>query len=178
MTTSPTLIVAYVDDQGRYSYVADAAARMASTATARLIFYAPGVSGGRRAGQQAGAHHPGYLELEDLSEAGLGQLASEVRQARDSGVQAFAWVPESDDVTELAEYAAQQGADMIMLPAEKGEAGFLERLFGHSFQENLEQAGRQVALVGEDGSIDYPQHEEAHQEGAESTEAARKDARQ
>lgn len=176
MTTSPTLIVAYVDDEGRYGYVADAASQMASTSTARLIFYAPGAGTGRT-GEKLGTSHPGYFELEDLSEAGLGHLETQVRQARDVGVQAFAWVPDSDGATELADYAARQGADLIMLPAEKGRGGFLTSLFSHSFEQDLEEKGREVALVDEDGSIEYPQHEEAHDEGAESTRAAARDAR-
>jgi hypothetical protein len=175
VTTSPTCIIAYVGEEGRYNYVKEAASRMASTATARLILYYSG-AGGSQVGEKLGADHPGYLEMEDLREAGYDHIAADLAPLQESGIQVFAWVPTSDDPGELAEYARRNGADLVMLPAEKGDQGFVERLFRDSFEEQLEEEGQQVALVGVDGNIDYPQHEDAHSKGAESVKQAKKDA--
>ena len=57
----------------------------------------------------------------DLEAAGRSGLAEAVRRARDAGVDAGAWLPESDDADDLREYAARVRADVVLVADADGE---------------------------------------------------------
>jgi len=58
------------------------------------------------------------LNPEDLQAAGQAALAEQVRHLRAAGVRAFGWLPPKADAQSLAEYAAEQGADTVLVSAE------------------------------------------------------------
>ena len=51
----------------------------------------------------------------DLVAAGREPLASQVEELRGRGVDAWAWLPDPDDAEHLAEYAADQGASLVLV---------------------------------------------------------------
>jgi hypothetical protein len=51
----------------------------------------------------------------DLEAAGRHGLADVVRRARDAGVDAGAWLPESDDADDLRDYASHVRADVVLM---------------------------------------------------------------
>jgi hypothetical protein len=58
------------------------------------------------------------LEPADLEAAGRADLARVVRAARDAGVEAWAWLPESDTAEALADYVARSGASAVVVAAD------------------------------------------------------------
>jgi hypothetical protein len=51
----------------------------------------------------------------DLEAAGRHSLADAVRHARDAGVDAGAWLAESDDADDLGDYASRVRADLVLV---------------------------------------------------------------
>ena len=58
------------------------------------------------------------LDPGDLDAAGQGALADRVRVVRAAGVTAFGWLPPKADGKALAEYAARQAADLVLVSTE------------------------------------------------------------
>lgn len=171
MTTSPTCIVVYAGEGERHQPVREAAVEMARSAHARLIFYdtdaAPWFVG---MGQRPHA----LLQSADLERLGRDREASFVVAARAAGAEAYAWIPESGDTTALVDYVRDEGADLIVLPAEYEQPGFIQRLRGQR-AEVPEHSGIPIALVDSAGQISYPQHDEQHEAEAGSLRASRRD---
>jgi nucleotide-binding universal stress UspA family protein len=57
------------------------------------------------------------LSIQDLEAAGRRPIADQVREAQAAGVEAFGWLPDSADADALREYAARQGAGLVVMPA-------------------------------------------------------------
>jgi hypothetical protein len=55
----------------------------------------------------------------------------------------------------MAEYARQQGADLILLPRELDEPSFRERLRGETLGRLEKTAGLPVAIVDNDGHVEF-----------------------
>jgi hypothetical protein len=58
------------------------------------------------------------LNASDLQAAGQPRLAERVRALEEAGIQASGWLPTKADAESLAEYAARQGADLVLLSTE------------------------------------------------------------
>ena len=58
------------------------------------------------------------LNVNDLEAAGQPRLAERVRALQSAGVAASGWLPPSADAESLAAYAAEQGADLVLLSTE------------------------------------------------------------
>jgi hypothetical protein len=56
------------------------------------------------------------LGPDELDTAGRGAIAEQVRQLRSMGVDAWAWLPSSKHVSDLAAYAEHQGASVVLVP--------------------------------------------------------------
>jgi len=164
MTTAPTCIIAYTSEDGRYDSVVDAAIETASQAQARLILYdidAAQVFAKPMPTEWSGdtdeSLWPDRLTEEDLERAGRHPIAEQVARAREQGVEAYGWLPQDKGADELAEYADEQNADLIMLPADMEDQGLFARLRGAAtIQDAVEQTQRPVAVVHEDGEVEYP----------------------
>lgn len=195
MATSPTCIIAYTSEDGRYTRVARAATELAKAANADLILY--DVDAGTSTMDQvihplSGVAKPtewsgdGTSETisgdsrrmgpHELERAGRQAIATQVTTARGMGVEAFGWLPDGDGIDGLVEYAEEQGADLIVIPSDLAHPGFFQKLRGQTLEKAVEKARAAIAVVEEDGSIDYPAHDDDPHREAGSLDAARRDA--
>jgi hypothetical protein len=71
---------------------------------------------------------PDRLEERHLEFVGRHSVATQVRDAKDHGVDAFAWLPKDHGPAALASYASQQGAVAIVLPRDLTELDGLEAI--------------------------------------------------
>lgn len=128
-THAPATIIAITSDEERHRAVMDRAAELASQSGATVILYDLGAdlsplesplptewSGDGQEEQFGDRLDPG-----DLEAAGQGALADKVRAVRAAGVKAFGWLPDKADGSTLAEYAARQAADLVLVSTEDGE---------------------------------------------------------
>ena len=60
----------------------------------------------------------GRLDANDLEAAGQPRLAERVRALQSAGIPASGWLPPNADAGSLAEYAARQGAELVLLSTE------------------------------------------------------------
>jgi hypothetical protein len=58
------------------------------------------------------------LNASDLQAAGQPRLAERVQALEDAGIQASGWLPTNADAESLAEYAARQHAELVLLSTE------------------------------------------------------------
>ena len=56
------------------------------------------------------------LAPDELEAAGRAEIARQVQDARDQGVDAWGWLPEHDDRTTLLEYAVGWPSSVVMVP--------------------------------------------------------------
>lgn len=163
MTTSPTTIIAYTSEDGRYDNVLRAALQTAREAEARLILYdidAAHLFTSPRptewSAETPEQDWPDLLNEDDLERAGRAPIARQVREARSEGVEAFGWLPKRKGADALAEYADRQHADLIILPADMEEPGLFDRLRKATLKDAVEETHRPVAVVDENGDVTYP----------------------
>ncbi len=192
MTTAPKVIVAYTGEGDRYRAMRKAAVATAAQSEARLIFYdidaAPksiaGISNPLEgspmptswSGEGETQLFGDSLMPEDLERAGRHGAAQMVEEARRAGVDAYGWLPSSRGGDDLVKYATEQGANLVLLPAELEDPGIMQRLRGVGGAEKAaEDSGLPVALVDESGKVAYPQHDAQHEGEAKSLEASAKD---
>ncbi|MCC7363929.1 MAG: universal stress protein [Dehalococcoidia bacterium] len=162
MTTSPTCIIAYTSEDERYDSVRKAALDTARASEARLILYDIDAAQMFAAplptswsGEDSGETFGDRLTADDLERAGRHQLAEQVREACEAGVEAFGWLPEKKGADAMAEYADLQHADLIIMPAAMEEPGLFDRLRGNTVEKAVEATDRPIALVDDDGEVRY-----------------------
>jgi hypothetical protein len=120
----PATIIAVTSDGERHRSVVERAASVASKTGATVILFdidsgnlsplespLPTDSSADGESEQFGKR----LDPGDLEAAGQGTLADQVRVVRAAGVNAFGWLPDKSDATALAEYAADQAADLVLV---------------------------------------------------------------
>ena len=56
------------------------------------------------------------LAPDELEAAGRASIARQVQDARDQGIDAWGWLPESSDRTTLLEYAVKLGSSVVLVP--------------------------------------------------------------
>jgi nucleotide-binding universal stress UspA family protein len=184
MTTAPTCIIAYTSEDGRFDSVLRAAMDTARAAEAKLILYdidsAPGGLGQLMkpldgvplptewSADGTSEEFPDRLSPDDLERAGRKVIAQQVRGARSAGIEAFGWLPSKKGADTLAEYARQQGADLIMLPSELNDPSLFQKLRKETTAKAIQESHVPVAVVDEAGHVDYPRHDEQAMGEAES----------
>lgn len=180
MATSPTCIIAYASEDGRYTRVTRAAMDIARAANASLIFYDIDAAAGPMdqvlhplsgvakptAWDGEGAEDVAIpdehrMTPEELERSGRGELATQVLSARSHGIKAFGWLPDKKGIDGLADYAHEQGADLIVLPSDLRHAGLGSRLRGEeaAVEKAVKKTAAAIALVGDDGTVEYPEVE-------------------
>jgi nucleotide-binding universal stress UspA family protein len=164
MAAGPNTIIAYTSEDGRYDSVVEAAEQVARDAHARLILY--DADAASRFSEPLPSNWSGEdarelfdrdaLSPDELEMAGRHAIAEQVRHARNQGIDAFGWLPRHKDASHIAAYADREHADLIMLPSDLEEPGLMGKLKGESsVKETMEKAGRPLAVVDEDGNIEY-----------------------
>jgi nucleotide-binding universal stress UspA family protein len=123
MASPRPTIVAVTSDDARHVPVLTRAAAAARERNAQVILFdldadlgplespLPTSWSGDGEEQQFGSR----LDATDLEAAGQGRLAERVRALIDAGVDATGWLPPSADADALANYAADQGADLVIV---------------------------------------------------------------
>ncbi|MFL5776446.1 MAG: hypothetical protein ACJ76W_09255 [Chloroflexota bacterium] len=129
MVTSRATIVAVTSDDPRHVPVLGRAAALARERDARVILFdldadlgpfespLPTEWSGDGEEQQFGSR----LDANDLEAAGQPRLAERVRSLEDAGVDASGWLPPNADADALVDYAARQGAEIVILSTEDAD---------------------------------------------------------
>ncbi len=126
----PATIIAVTSDDERHRSVVERAATVASETGATVILFdidaanlspleSPLPTDWSGDGEQE--QFGNRLDPGDLEAAGQGALADQVRVVRATGVPAFGWLPNKSDAQSLAEYAADQSADLVLVSADDTE---------------------------------------------------------
>ena len=171
MATAPTCIIAYTSEDDRFHMVRQAGINMAKSAEARLILYdidaAPGALGGLTkpldgaplptewSGDGSMEQFPNRLSPADLERAGRQTIANQVAAARAQGIDAFAWLPPKKGADYLADYAGEQGADLILLPPELEDPSLVQKLRKETLGEAVKDSEVPVGIVEDDGNVVY-----------------------
>ena len=126
MTSPRSTIVAVTSDDPRHIPVMTRAAAAARERDAAVILFdldadlgpfespLPTAWSGEGEEDQFG----GRLDVNDLEAAGQSRLAERVRTLQSAGVAASGWLPPTADARALADYAARQGAELVLLSTE------------------------------------------------------------
>ncbi len=151
-------IVAYASEDGRLGRIRREAETCARDRAATLILYdidaAAPLEGSplptNWSSDIAGANPLDRLSPEDLEKAGRPAIASQVREARADGIDAWAWLPQDPGGDALGKYVARVGAGMVLVPAELESPGLVDRLEGKTLHEARDEvpAGVEVRVVG------------------------------
>jgi hypothetical protein len=152
-------ILAYTSEDGRLDAVRQAAVDLARREQARLILYDVDAAGIFQkplptdwSGQGSEAGFGDVLGPADLERAGRHAIAAQVSEAREAGVDAWAWLPGDLRARSLADYVGRVGAAVVVIPPEMGHPGGpLEDLVRAKPEEIEEGAGREgveVVVVG------------------------------
>ena len=117
-------IVAVTSEDDRYVAVRDAAVQQALDEHATLILYdltagedplaSPLPTNWSSEGTEEAVSD--RLGPDELEAAGRAEIADQVRQARNRGVDAWGWLPEKDDDATLLAYAAEQPGARVLVP--------------------------------------------------------------
>jgi len=137
-------IIAYVGEGPRYWPLIERAIDLAAGRKAALILYdvdaasafsspLPTIWSSEGLADQFGDR----LDLEQLEKAGREELRDRVRHARDRGVEAWGWLPQKRDAAALGEYAAKQGASLVIIPKQLEKHGLLDALKGRPTAEEI-----------------------------------------
>jgi hypothetical protein len=135
----PPTIVAVLGDERSSDPVVRRATELGREPGTRVVLYDVGATGSplesplptefASDGPDEGV--PPLLTAADLDAAGQAPLATRVRALAEAGIDAYGWLPESDKLDDLAEYARAVGATRVLAspdldpsPDELGERGF------------------------------------------------------
>ena len=122
--------VVCTDETGRYDASVTKAIDLAAEQGAKVILYdmsAPGSAfsdprPNEWAGEGQKEDFDRPLDPVKLEQLGRHALAVRVMNARQQGIDAYGWLPEKFGGDALTEYAAQQQADLVLLPADLEDA--------------------------------------------------------
>lgn len=118
--------VVCTDETGRYDASVEKALQRASDEGAKVILYdvtAPGSAfstprPNEWAGEGAKEEFERPLDPVALEKLGRHEFAMQVQNARERGIDAWGWLPDRFGGDALAQYALQQDANLVMLPAD------------------------------------------------------------
>jgi hypothetical protein len=132
---APHCIISYTSEDDRYETVRQSAAVLAQQMGARLILYdidAAQLFASPLPTAWDGEWDPelwaAALDPEALERAGRHAIAAQVREARESGIDAFGWLPRKKDASAVVAYCNSQGCELILMPRELERPHLLDRL--------------------------------------------------
>lgn len=152
-------ILAYTAEDGRLDAVRAEALELARRDGSRLILYDVDAAGifqkplpTKWSGQGSEGEFGDVLGPADLERAGRHAIAAQVAEAREVGVDAWAWLPGALGARDLAEYVGRVGADVIVIPQEMGHPGGpledLVRARPEEIEQKLGRLGVEIIVVG------------------------------
>lgn len=162
--TSRPCVIAMTAEDDRYAHARHAGLRLAQAEGLSLILYdidaasllnEPMPSGWSADG--AGEQFGDRLTADDLRRLGRAAIARQVDEARETGVDAYGWLPTSHGPDALAEYATEQGARVIVMPAERDEVDPLTALLvgtRRPIDHLAEEAPARLVVAHPDGDIE------------------------
>jgi nucleotide-binding universal stress UspA family protein len=148
-------IISYTGEGQHYWPLIERSIELAKEQQARLIFYdadsasrlgaspLPTVWSGEGLAEQ----FDNRLDPEQLEKAGREELRDRVRHAREQGVDAWAWLPSKRGATELAEYANQQHATLLVVPSDLDQGGLSGWFKGQPSTEQVAVEADQPVVV-------------------------------
>ena len=153
----PQCIIAYTGEGDHYWPLIEKAIETAKASNARLIFYDSDAASRLGAnplptwwsGEGLKEQFDNRLDLEQLEKAGREELRDRVRHARDLGVDAYGWLPSKRGAKELADYATEQHADLLIIPSDLEQTGLTDWLKGSPSAEKISKEASQPVLVVE-----------------------------
>ncbi len=154
-TTAGTIVVIAAEDD-RYSGALERARALAAKRGEPLILYdwdAPSLVSEPMptwwSSEGWDRQFPERLDPEQLDELGRGPIARQVREARESGVDAFGWLPSDHGPSGLAEYASGQHASIVVVPKDLKELHGLDALINGTARpaEELEAAVSAAVVI-------------------------------
>jgi nucleotide-binding universal stress UspA family protein len=151
----PPTIIAYIGDGPRYWPLIERAIDLAASRKAGLILYdvdgASPFSSPRPnewSSEGLAEQFQDRLSPQQLEKAGREELRDRVIHARDRGIETWGWLPKKRDAQTLGEYAAQQGASLVVIPTQLEKHGLLDMLRGRpSADEIVEETDSPVLEV-------------------------------
>jgi nucleotide-binding universal stress UspA family protein len=152
-------ILAYTAEDGRLDAVRQAALDLARRDGSRLILYDVDAAGifqkplpTNWSGQGSEREFGDVLGPADLERAGRHAIAAQVSEAREAGVDAWAWLPGDLRARSLADYVHRVGADIVVIPPEMGHPGGpledLVRAKPEEIEKGARREGVEVVVVG------------------------------
>ena len=93
---------------------------------------------------------PDRLDPDQLESAGRGLIAAQVQRARESGIDAFGWLPSDHGPGSLADFASGQGASIVVVPRDLAELHGIDALINGTVRpadELVERASAAVVIV-------------------------------
>lgn len=145
MTDQPTTIIAVVTDDSTADPVVQRATELGLERPTRVVLYDVGARATplesplptefASDGPDRGV--PPLLTADDLDAAGQAPLARRVRALATAGIDAYGWLPESDDVEDFATYARSIGTSHVLATPDLDPS-----------PEDLANAGFEVETVG------------------------------
>ena len=154
--------VAYVTGDDEHRAVRQAATKHALSNESVLILYVadaasmwsepmPNQWGSEGEGDRFGSR----LGPDDLERLGRSDVAAQVKDSRESGVQTFAWLPKDHGAGALAQYAREQQADLIFVPDKLEWIDELSSvLAGSTKNEDVREPGIELRTVPSEVSPD------------------------
>jgi hypothetical protein len=122
-------IVAYIDEEGQYDYVAVQAVEQAADWDGTLILYDSSAASAftepiasDMSAQGEGEQFGDPLRADELHRLGRPSIAGLVEEARDRGVDAWGWLPSERGVGGFLRYGDEHGADLLILPMEAADS--------------------------------------------------------
>jgi hypothetical protein len=155
-------IIAVTAEDDRFGHARAAGLRLAQRDGLPLVLYnidsaslfnepMPSAWSAEGSGEQYGSR----LTAEQLERLGRRPIAQQVAEARAAGVEAYGWLPSGHGPDPLAEYAQQQRARTVVVPAEQEDCDAFCAVLSGTFEpvEKLaESTPTEVIVVAADGS--------------------------
>lgn len=149
-------IVAYTGEGERYRPLIEKSMELAQARSSRLIFYDADAASQMgnplptfwSSTDGPGEEHHDRLGPVDLEKAGRAELRDRVNRARELGIDAFGWLPVKRGAKDLADYATEQEATLLIVPSDldhQGLSGWFKRK--PSVEKITEEADQPVLVV-------------------------------
>jgi hypothetical protein len=158
-------IVAYAAEDGRLDALREAATDRAQEESARLILYDVDAAGifqkplpTEWSGEGTERQFGDVLGPADLERAGRHPIAQQVADARERGVDAWAWLPGDLGEEDLADYLRRVRADVLIVPENVGQPGGpledLVRARPDDIADTAEPMGVEVVVMTPEGTAE------------------------